>query len=82
MSFFQKVACAVPALLPSAVCFAQEASGSVEAKSVTINDVISTNDLQTTILNYVQGWIVVGVGVGLSVLVVYLGWRLIKRFMR
>lgn len=71
----------VPALVSSAVLYAQEGSG-VTPATVTVDNLVSTDSLRTTILNSVVNWLGIGLGIGLSILVVYIGWRLFRRFTR
>lgn len=71
----------VPAILTSAALYAQESS-SVTPATVTVDNLVSTDSLRTTILNSVVNWLGIGLGIGLSILVVYIGWRLFRRFTR
>lgn len=70
----------VPALLSSAVLFAQE--GSTTQVTPTVSDIVNTTALRDSILSSVANWIGIGLGIGLSLLVIYIGWRLFKKFTR
>lgn len=73
-------AAVVPALISSAV-FGQE-TGGVTPATVEVSQLVNTTSLRETILNNVATWLGIGLGIGLSILVVYLGWRLFRRFTR
>ena len=46
----------------------------------TVDDLVSPASIQNTLLTSLQSWILVGVGIGISVLVAFLGWKWIRRF--
>lgn len=65
-------------LFPISV-FAQE-SGSVSAPTTT--PIVDTAGIQSTIINAVAPWLILGLGVGISVVVVWIGWTWIKKFIK
>lgn len=76
--FFVGAMCALPALASSASVFAQESdSGQVNPPSI-----VTVTDIQGTIVTAIQPWVTAGLGIGIAVFCIYLGWRLIKRFTR
>ena len=72
-------AATVPALLSSAVLFAEDTATQV---TPTVSDIVNTTALRDSILSSVANWIGIGLGIGLSLLVIYIGWRLFKKFTR
>lgn len=73
--------CAIPAVLTSAAVMAQEGS-TVTPTSPVVDNLVDTTALRTTILNNIVSWLGIGLGVGLSLLIVYIGWRIFRRFTR
>ena len=70
--------CAIPVALTSAAVMAQEAA--VTPTSPVVDNLVDTTALRTTILNNIVAWLGIGLGVGLSLLIVYIGWRIFRRF--
>lgn len=69
---------AVPAsLLLSGVAMAQDANSPA---TVSLDTLVSTAGLRTAITNQVIEWVSIGFGLGASLLVLWLGWRLLRRF--
>ena len=71
-------AAAVASLGSAVVAFAQEGNAGV----VNPPTIVTTNDIQGTIVTAIQPWITAGLGIGIAVFCIYLGWRLIRRFTR
>ena len=67
------LACAVPA-----VCFAE---GEVTGGTPTTTPIVDTSTIQSTIITALGAWILIGLGVGISVLAVFLGWKWLRKFM-
>lgn len=67
--------CAVAAL----PVLAQEAT--VTPGTPTVPTIVSTEGLQVSLVNSLQGWVLIGLGVGIALVVVLLGWRWIRKFM-
>lgn len=72
--------CAIPAVLTSAAVMAQDTA--VTPASPVVDNLVDTSALRTTILNNIVSWLGIGLGVGLSLLIVYIGWRIFRRFTR
>lgn len=75
----KKLAIALASLSP-ALAFAQETGGN--GGTVTVTPIVDPTTVQSTLITSVTPWVTVGLGIGISVFVVYLGWRLLKRFTR
>ena len=75
--FLCGVAGALPVLASSVVALAEDAVGAVTTPSI-----VTVNDIQSTIVDAIRPWIAAGLGIGIAVFCIYLGWRLIKRFTR
>ena len=52
------------------------------APAVTVPDLVTVTDIQSDLVTAIQPWISAGLGVGIAVFCLYLGWRLIKKFTR
>lgn len=65
------------AALPS---FAQEQSA-ITPQAPTVTPIVDTTGLQTTLVSNLQTWVIIGLSVGIILLVVFMGWRWIRRFM-
>ena len=79
-NLFYSVLCSVP-LIASGAVFGQENQNPVTlAESVT--QLVNPRDVQTQLTTNLGNWLIVGIGIGISVFIVYLGWRLLKRFTR
>lgn len=53
----------------------------VTPQAPTVPEIVSTSGLQVSLVNSLQGWILIGLGVGIACVVVLLGWKWIRRFM-
>lgn len=51
------------------------------ANAPTVDTLVDTSTLQSTLITSLQSWVLIGIGIGISVLVVFLGWKWIRRFM-
>lgn len=49
--------------------------------TLTIPELVPTTNLQQTLVTELQKWILIGLGIGIGVVLVYMGWRWIRRFM-
>ena len=67
------LACGLPA-----VCFAE---GEVTGGTPTTTPIVDTSTIQSTIISALGAWILIGLGVGISVLAVFLGWKWLRKFM-
>ena len=65
------LACGLPAL-----AFGQENNGG----TVTTTPIVDTSTIQQTIITALGTWILIGIGIGISCLAVFLGWKWLKRF--
>lgn len=52
------------------------------AVAPTVTEIVDPDDIQLSLTTALGQWVTVGIGIGISVFVVYLGWRLLKRFTR
>lgn len=74
--------------LMSAAAIASGVSPSVFAQesdtgaTVTIPTLVNTSGLQTSLVDSLKSWLVIGLAIGLAVFAVYFGWRLIRRFVK
>ncbi len=68
----------VGALAAPALSWAQEQQN----PAVTVTELVDPDQVQAQLTANLSKWIVVGIGIGISVFIVYLGWRLLKRFTR
>lgn len=75
-------AAAVASLGSAVVALAQEGGAGGGAGVVNPPTIVTTNDIQGTIVTAIQPWITAGLGIGIAVFCIYLGWRLIRRFTR
>lgn len=50
--------------------------------AVTPPNIVNVSDIQGTIVTAIQPWVAAGLGIGIAVFCIYLGWRLIRRFTR
>lgn len=64
----------VPAALSSAV-YAQESSSGA---AVTVDSIVDTSQLRSTIITNITPWIAIGLGVAVSLYLVFLGWKKLK----
>lgn len=69
---------ALPVVASGASVFAQEG----DAGAVNPPSIVTVTDIQGTIVSAIQPWVTAGLGIGIAVFCIYLGWRLIKRFTR
>lgn len=58
--------------------FAQES----EVPTVTVPEVVQVSNIQAELVDAIRPWVAAGLGVGIAVFCLYLGWRLIRRFTR
>lgn len=77
-SFLFGASCAVASL--PALVFGQEQQAITLGNSV--QQLVNPQDVQTQLTANLGNWLIVGIGIGISVFIVYLGWRLLKRFTR
>lgn len=75
--FLFPVVLAASALLPLS-SFGQESGGS----GPTTSTIVDTSTIQSTIISAVGPWLLIGLGVGISVVVVWVGWSWIKKFIK
>lgn len=76
-----RVLAGATALAAPVVAFAQEST--VTAGTVNMEtQYIDTTTLRSNLLNTIQPWITLGLGVGFTIFAVWLGYRLIRRFIR
>lgn len=61
------------ALLPS-IALAEDANGT----AVTVDQIIDTSNLRTTIITNITPWVAMGLGVAITLFLVMLGWRKLK----
>lgn len=61
--------------LGPAVLFGQEGANPIQTQQL-----VDPSDVQSALTAELGDWILVGIGIGISVFIVYLGWRLLKRF--
>lgn len=66
------LACGLPAL-----AFAQESNN---GGTPTTTPIVDTSTVQQTIISALGSWILIGIGIGISCLAVFLGWKWLKRF--
>lgn len=59
---------------------AQEGS-TITPQAPTVTPIVDTAGLQTTLVTNLQSWVIIGLSVGIILLVVFLGWKWIRRFM-
>lgn len=69
----------VPLLGSAGSAFAQSSSG-ITASTVPTTELVDATGFGSSLLESLQPWIVGALGVAVGVLIVYLGWRLFKRF--
>lgn len=69
----------VPLLGSVGSAFAQSGS-SITASKVPTTELVDATGFGSSLLESLQPWIVGALGVAVGVLIVYLGWRLFKRF--
>lgn len=62
-----------------AAAFAQEGN---TGGTVTVTPIVDPTTVQSSLITSLTPWLTVGLGIGISVFIVYLGWRLLKRFTR
>ena len=58
------------------------AEGENTGATVTPPSIVQVSDIQGTIVTAIQPWVAAGLGIGIAVFCIYLGWRLIRRFTR
>ncbi len=83
-SMMFSVAAATVAVTYCPLLFAQDSTGgstTVTPAEPTITSLVDTTGLQTSILSEVVSWIGIGLAVGISVYLVFVGWRLMRRFL-
>ena len=73
-------AAVVAASVPSLV-FA-EGESTITPVAPTITPIVDVQTLQTNLLGQIQPWITAGLGIGLVVFAVYVGYRMIRKFTR
>lgn len=56
------------------------AFGEITPSQVPATELVNASGFGTSLLESLQPWIVGALGVAVGVLIVYLGWRLFKRF--
>lgn len=66
------------ALAAPVLAFAEDAV----PQAPTVTTLVDPNQVQAQLTANLSKWVVVGIGIGISVFIVYLGWRLLKRFTR
>lgn len=69
------------AVLVPSLALAQEGS-TVTVQTPEMDTIISTGDLQTNLLNTVSPWVSMGLSIGFTIFAVWVGYRLIRRFIR
>ena len=77
--YFTSVPVALLSFGSAASVFAQE-SPAVTPADPTLVSLVNAANVQQSILTQLVPWLEIGLGVGLSLLVVYIGWRLFRRF--
>lgn len=70
----------VPLLGSAGSVFAQSSGSSITASKVPTTELVDATGFGSSLLESLQPWIVGALGVAVGVLIVYLGWRLFKRF--
>lgn len=73
----KKLLLTAAAFAAPAAAFAQESS-----PTVTVTPIVDPTTVQSSLITSLTPWVTVGLGIGISVFIVYLGWRLLKRFTR
>jgi hypothetical protein len=74
-------ACVALFCVASSLPLLAEDPAAITPGTPTVDNLVSPTSIQTTLLTSLQSWILVGVGIGISVLVAFLGWKWIRRFM-
>lgn len=69
---------ALAALAAPAAALGQESGNT----GVTVTPIVDPTTVQSSLITSLTPWVTVGLGIGISVFIVYLGWRLLKRFTR
>lgn len=75
----KKLLVSFAAFAAPAAALAQEASN---GGTVTVTPIVDPTTVQSSLITSLTPWLTVGLGIGISVFIVYLGWRLLKRFTR
>lgn len=74
----KKFLASVAAFAAPAVALAEDSAGG----TVTVTPIVDPTTVQSSLITSLTPWLTVGLGIGISVFIVYLGWRLLKRFTR
>ena len=76
-NFVTASAVAVVASLP-VLAFAQ---GENTLPTPTVTPMVDTAGIQSTLISALSEWILIGLGVGITLVGVFMGWRWLRRFM-
>lgn len=74
----KKTLATLAAFAAPSLALAQETTGG----TVTVTPIVDPTTVQSSLITSLTPWLTVGLGIGISVFIVYLGWRLLKRFTR
>lgn len=75
----KKVLASLAAFAAPVAALAQEGGN---GGTVTVTPIVDPTTVQSSLITSLTPWLTVGLGIGISVFIVYLGWRLLKRFTR
>lgn len=56
--------------------------GELTPQTITPTELVNASGFQTSLLTTLQPWIVAGLGIGVTVFALWMGWKYIKRFMK
>lgn len=70
----------IPLLGSAGSAFADNTASQITASQVPTTEIVDATGFGSSLLASLQPWIVGALGVAVGVLIVYLGWRLFKRF--
>lgn len=47
----------------------------------TVSNIVDTSGIQATLVSALSEWIIIGLGVGITLVAVFMGWKWLRRFM-
>lgn len=83
MNLIKKLAFAASTSLPlllAGVSFGEDAT--ITPAAPTVTTLVDTAGLGNSLLSGMQSWLMIGLGVGISLFIIMVGWRWLRRFVR
>lgn len=84
MNLIKKLSLALASSLPlllAGVSFAEDGT-TITPASPTVTTLVDTTGLGNSLLSGMQSWLMIGLGVGISLFIIMVGWRWLRRFVR